>query len=189
MLLSALDPDRERAAGKYAELRQSLAAFFLGRGVAVAEEQIDETLDRVSRRLCAGKVVRHLGPFTYGVARVVLSEFRKRDRRRRSILERAAGAAPETALQFELDAEIACLRRCIERLPAHARELILVYYESDGREGQMERRECARRLGISASALRLRAHRIRCALEVCVRRCLEGPPDVGDASLGPHTER
>lgn len=171
-LLGSLDPDRERAAHKYEDLRHKLVVFFCARGVAGAEDQADVALDRLSRRIAEGEPIRDLGRFAYGVARLVLRESQRNDRRRRDLLERSAPVAPPATTIFDSDAAIECLRRCIGRLEPDQRGLILTYYESDGLEGQRERQQLALRLGISRTALRLRVHRIRSGLEACTRRCL-----------------
>jgi len=178
-LLASLDPDPERAAHKYEDLRHKLVVFFSGRRVLAAEDQADETIDRLSRRIAEGEPVQDLGRFAYGVARLVLKEFLRRDHRQRGVLERAGMALPRLATRFDSDAGIECICRCIGRLEAADRELILAYYGSDGREGQRERRDLAGRLGISATALRLRAYRIRRALEASARRCLDRSPGRG----------
>jgi DNA-directed RNA polymerase specialized sigma24 family protein len=68
--------------------------------------------------------------------------------------------------------EYECLRRCIERLPLHNRELVLQYYQDEKRAKIDNRKLLAERLGIALNALRIRAHRIRAALQKCVEECL-----------------
>jgi DNA-directed RNA polymerase specialized sigma24 family protein len=176
-LLSSLDPDPDCAARKYEDLRHKLVVFFCGRRVLTAEDQADETIDRLSRRIAEGEPIQDLGRFAYGVARLVFKESLKRDHRQRGAF--AALAPPQIAMRFDSDAGIECIRRCVGRLETADRELILAYYGSDGREGQRERQDLAGRLEISSTALRLRAYRIRRSLEACARRCLDGPTGRG----------
>jgi DNA-directed RNA polymerase specialized sigma24 family protein len=72
-----------------------------------------------------------------------------------------------------------CIRSCTKRLPPDERELILHYYDSAGREQQENRKQLAARLELSPTALRLRAFRIRRALEACTRDCLAGQAGQG----------
>src|SRR5262245_14900630 len=85
-LLSSLNPDEERAAIAYEHLRHKLIVFFSGRGCTNAEDCADETLDRLSRRIENGETIRDVGRFAHAVARRVLSEIRRSERRRRHAL-------------------------------------------------------------------------------------------------------
>lgn len=173
-LLSSLHADRDRAGQQYEELRHKLIVFFAGRACPEAEDRADETLDRLSRRLQEGEPVRDVGRFAHGVARLVLTESLRRERRRRGALLRAGRESPAWVTPFESETGLDCLRCCAQRLPPADRELILAYYDSMGRERQHERKLLAARLGLTPNALRLRAYRIRRWLEDCSRRCLAG---------------
>ena len=171
-LLASLDTDPGQAALKYEVLRKKLVMLFLGRGSPEAEDSADETLDRVSRKVAEGETIEDITRFAHGVARRVHSECLRRERRHRrarQALAAAPGAAP-SALSSEPGLD--CIRLCIDRLPATDRTLIVEYYDESGRALQAQRRESAARLGISPSALRLRAFRIRRSVEDCTRDCL-----------------
>jgi DNA-directed RNA polymerase specialized sigma24 family protein len=175
-LLSSLDADQERAARRYEELRHKLIVFFSGRACPDADDRADETLDRLTRRLEEGQGITHIGRFAYGIARLVLAEWIRRERtRRRALREVRFAAAPYTS-PFDEEAGVECVRRCARRLGPADRQLILAYYESAGSEGQQERKALAERFGLRPDALRVRAYRIRRALEACTRQCLEGRP-------------
>jgi DNA-directed RNA polymerase specialized sigma24 family protein len=173
-LLASLDLDPDRAAERYEDLRHKLIVFFAGRARRDPEDQADETLDRLSRRIDEGEPVRDVGRFAYGVARLVLSESFRRDRRRRRALLSGMFGGPAPAVAFDSEPGLECLRSCAARLAADDRDLILGYYESIGRERQQERRALAERFGLTPSALRVRAYRIRRSLEACTRHCLAG---------------
>jgi DNA-directed RNA polymerase specialized sigma24 family protein len=192
-LLSLLGEDEEHAAQEYERLRQKLIIFFSGRGCPEPEESTDVTIDRLSRRIDEGEQIRNVRGFAYGVARLVLSESLRRRRRRRRALDYLASAGAPSPWggfteTYESDAAVECVRGCAGRLPPDDRELILRYYESAGRDRQHERREIALRLGLSSSALRLRAYRIRRVLETCTRRCLAAQ-GVVQRSPDPEAER
>ena len=70
-----------------------------------------------------------------------------------------------------------CLEKCLGQLSASNGKLILQFYTSE-KENKIDiRKDVAQSLGISVSALRIRAHRIRTTLRKCVSSCLEGAND------------
>ena len=171
-LLASLDPDPARAALKYEVLRKKLVMLFLGRGSREAEDNADETLDRVSRRIAEGEVLDDVTRFAHGVARRVHSECLRRERRQRRARQALVAAPRPAPSPVDSEPGIECIRLCIDRLPSADRTLIVEYYDESGRALQAQRRESAARLGISPSTLRLRAFRIRRSLEDCTRDCM-----------------
>jgi len=167
-LLQRLSADPERGAREYDVVHHKLIGFFERRGVDPSEGLADETIDRVARRLDEGQIIEHLDAYFYGVARRVMLEWRKR-----RVQERAAERAfsllgPATAPELR-ELRVACLERCLRRLPRDSRILIMDYYR-----GRMEeRKRLAATLGISYTNLRTRARRLRLRLEECLRECLE----------------
>jgi DNA-directed RNA polymerase specialized sigma24 family protein len=169
-LLERLDPDADRAGAAYESLRRALLAFFTWRGAPTPEESADETLDRLAARLREGVVVDDVPRFTRGIARLVLLEsWRRPDARRVDIqdVEPAAAAPPEPGDDVLHD----CLERCLAELPDEGRDLILRYYCADGRTRIEGRKRMAAALGVSETALRNRAQRLRDRLERCVLTC------------------
>jgi DNA-directed RNA polymerase specialized sigma24 family protein len=59
------------------------------------------------------------------------------------------------------------------KLSPENRALVLRYYEADGREKIEKRKILADELGIAPNALRIRAYRIRAALQKCLEKCVE----------------
>ena len=166
-LLAWLDSDRERAAMKYEEIRRRLIKIFLGRGCAEAEDLADETINRVIRKLneigneFTGKSERYF----YGVANKVLMEYQRRRQPQPPLVSN------EDSNRVEL--EYRCLEECIAKLSDENRELLLQYYQGEGRAKIEQRKQLAEKLGIAPNALRIRAFRIRTALQECVEECLE----------------
>jgi DNA-directed RNA polymerase specialized sigma24 family protein len=173
-LLSALDPDRERAAEQYEALRARLLRFFEWQGVTAAEDCADEVLDVAARRLGAGETLQSLHAFCAGVARVVLLAHRRTQIERESRLRKLAGEpSPEAWHADRREREIQALEDCLDRLPGGGRDLMLAYYRA-GPPGLIpNRRQLADRLGVPPGALRVRAHRLRLQLAQCMRRALE----------------
>ena len=176
-LLAALHPERDRAGEAYERIRRRLVKFFEWRGARFPEDLGDETLDRVMRRLAEGEQIRSADPLTYcyGVARNVLREWWEQERRAPQAVEVERIAAPPgpSAETLERERRLACLERCVERLAPETRRLVMEYYQDPrGRAKILGRQALARGLGVKAGTLRLRMHRLRADLEVCVRRCL-----------------
>lgn len=81
------------------------------------------------------------------------------------------GAAHPPSAEHADDTLERCLERCLAEVEPGARQLILDYYVAQGRN-RIERRErLATALGVSESALRNRAQRLRDRLEGCINRC------------------
>ena len=66
------------------------------------------------------------------------------------------------------------LRRCLGQLPEENRDLILRYYQGEGGGQIARRKELGERFGLPATALRMRALRLREKLLACVERRLRG---------------
>jgi DNA-directed RNA polymerase specialized sigma24 family protein len=166
-LLEALDPDRERAAVAYERLRDRTVGLLRWWGSPAAEQLADDTLDRVARKLLEGAQIRpgSLGAYVRGVARLVYYEST------REPLEPLTGREPEmVAANGEADAAD-CLDRCLAAWDAADRDLLLRYYDA-GKASDI-RKQIADGLRISATALRIRTHRLRARLERCVAECLK----------------
>ena len=175
-LLTRLDPDADRAGSAYEHLRRALVSFFTWRGAATPEECADETLDRLAMRLDEGTAVEDVPRFARGIARLVLLEHWRGPDARAVPLKNLGSAHPVAAKTPEDEAAPECLNRCLGgELPPDSRDLILEYYGAEGRSRIETRKRMAQALGISESALRNRAQRLRDRLELCVRRCLASP--------------
>jgi RNA polymerase sigma factor (sigma-70 family) len=166
-LLNWLDPDREQAAIKYEQIRGALIKYFQGRGCFDAEDLADETINRVIRRLDVIRNDVHGDPlrYFYGVARMVMMEYQRR--------KPSASPSPSEIDSNLVELEFRCLEECISKLRKEDRELVLQYYQADGREKIEQRKQLAETLGIAPNALRIRAYRIRAALQKCLDECME----------------
>ncbi|HSF18095.1 MAG TPA: hypothetical protein VLK65_21340 [Vicinamibacteria bacterium] len=170
-LLAFLGPTPEEAAKKYEEIRRRLIKIFTCRGCATPEELVDESIDRVARK-AADLVPTYEGDpglYVYGVARRVYLEWVKK--------KPIGPPPPEPDSSEEYQQELDCLDECMDLLPPAQGELIREYYREDKSAKIEHRRALAARLGIGVNALRIRAHRIRAALEKCVTACLERSDD------------
>jgi RNA polymerase sigma factor (sigma-70 family) len=166
-LLDWLDADREQAAVKYEQIRRGLIKYFSGRGHSEAEDLADETINRVTSRLneIGNEITGDRSRYFFGVARKVLMEYQRR--------KPPPNPPAPNADSSRVELEHRCLEECISKLSEKDRELVLKYYQADGREKIEQRKLLADKLGIAPNALRIRAYRIRAALQKCLDKCME----------------
>lgn len=170
-LLNSFSNDREQAGAQYEIIRRKLARFFEWRGIGAADECADETINRVARKILEGQSIENLTGYFYGVARLVLKEVIK-DRERLPVsLEDAAPRLKVIQAESSADPCLDCLDKCLESLYPASRQLILDYYQEERRTKIELRQQLADRLRIPLNALRIRVHRIRVSLELCITEC------------------
>jgi len=180
-LLNWLDPDRERAGSKYETIRLRLIKIFTCRGCSEAEELADETINRVVAKI-TGLGFEYEGDpalYFYGFAPNLHREYLRRNRLKIAEVSPEDGSqlsAPAAQSAGDAEPEYDCLDRCLEHLPADNRKLVLEYYQQERQAKIDHRKRLATELGIAVNALRIRAHRIRRALEGCVRDCVQQQP-------------
>jgi DNA-directed RNA polymerase specialized sigma24 family protein len=169
--LACLDPDPARAGEKYEALREALVKILDWRGALFPDELVDETFNRVTRKLEEGETIRDLPTYCHGVARLVFLQSLEHPYNKRVGLEELSMVAiPEPDVT---DARREYLNHCLRQLPPENRELIIEYYQKRGRQKVDHRVAMAERLGIPPSALRSRVQRIRYKLEQCIMRRLK----------------
>lgn len=164
-LLIALDADRDRAGTAYERLRERTAGLLRWWGAADADELADRTLDRVARKLDEGAVIADgsLGAYVRGVARMIFYESRRRPQINPADVPYLA--PPPTSDPHLLG----CLESCLDALDPADRQTVLRYY-GEGKLSEVRRR-LGEELGVTMTALRIRAHRLRVQLERCVSAC------------------
>ena len=179
-LLACLESNRDQAGVVYESLRRKLARFFEWRGASNPEERVDETFNRVARKLEEGAQILNPAAYCNEVARLVLLESFKHPERKLSSLETlepqqvaklASVTPPALGNDSDGEARLGCLETCLSRLPTENRELIVAFYRDDRRAKIDGRNALAERLGISRETLGKRAQRIRDKLEECVKSC------------------
>jgi DNA-directed RNA polymerase specialized sigma24 family protein len=174
-LLEHLGEDQEQAGEKYEDMRRTLLRFFEWRSAPFPEEQVDETFNRIARKLDEGIEITNIGGYCYEVARLVCLEAFKGHEGRRApleVIELEAIATDTTDEIAEKEQRLTCLDDCLRVLPVESRELITEYY-CDEKRGRIDRRQAlADSLGLRRDALANRAQRVRDKLEQCVTRCL-----------------
>lgn len=171
-LLTALDPDPERASERYESLRRRLTRVFLWERQPDAESLADQAIDRVARRVNEGIDVVDVPAYAHRVAELILLEARRAGHRREAALEAHARLSPPDRSSAAVERRHACLESCLGRLDPEQRDLILRYYSADGRARIEQRDALAKAHGIPLGALRNRALRLREKLEECITACL-----------------
>jgi len=180
LLLGLFDADRERAGEKYELARRRLLAFFEARGSESPADHADETINRAARKLAEGEPIEDVNRYLYGVARLLLLELhRARERAPLPLDSVAPPGAPSAAEREEEERERAererrfqCFEACLAKLTPESRAFIVAYYKEEKGEKIKARKRQAGDMGVSINALRLRASRLRSALDRCARECL-----------------
>lgn len=180
-LLERLDGDVQQAGAKFEFLRQKLIRFFMYRGADHASDLVDETINRLCLRLTGGETIQNLAAYSFSIARNVLREsWAKKESRQRQLnlhtpliasVEDPQYRQKELDLREREELRFQCLTRCLEKLPAGERELLLRYYALEEGEKIRNRRKIAEELSVRITALRLRMVRMRQKLQICLETC------------------
>lgn len=187
-LLAVLDPNPDRAGERYLQTREKLNTFFRCNGLLASEDLVDETLDRVARRLGEVEILNFMA-FIRGVARVVALEAHKKDQRDISLeaIPRPfwdRGQSDEATFDEKLSPEYRrCLEKCFKTLPPEHEYLIREYYRYEGAQSIDRKQSLATEFGLNAGALRLKAFRIRSRLQGCVLACVQNSRGVTKGHL------
>ena len=176
-LLARLDADPVTAGERYEHLRRALLRFFSWHQIQDAESCVDETLDRVARRLEAGHPIDDVAAFAYGVARLIRLERQRQSAAMLTLSGHGFAAEAVTPPLEDVELRDRYLNRCLGELSAKDRDLIVSYYVGTGRERIEGRERLAAALGLSENALRSRAQRLRDRLRVRLTQCLEPAVD------------
>jgi DNA-directed RNA polymerase specialized sigma24 family protein len=164
--LAALGPEPGE---RYEQLRRRLVVFFAARRCAAAEDLVDVSLDRAAKRIAEGVQLEvSVESYVLGVARNVAREEWKKP----VVVEMDWGRG--AAVQVDSDPRVECLEECLKALPEESRKSIERFYESRGAAKIRGRQELAAELGLDVNALRVRMHRVRAKLEICVGECCDG---------------
>ena len=182
-LLCSLNHNRDRAAEKYEDIRRRLIKYFECRRCQFPEDQADETINRVARKISDGCEIWTSDPasYFYGVARYVLKEYWSSPDRdflpldSLTTVAHTAGQPPSIdSLQSErsMESRLQALDHCIQELSPEDRDALLQYYQGEKGDKVRNRKNLARQLAIPVNALRIKVHRIRKRLEAEVNEYL-----------------
>jgi RNA polymerase sigma factor (sigma-70 family) len=172
-LLVILDPDREAAGQIYEDIRNRLSRLLGVWGCTYPDALTDETFNRVARKAAEGLIIKRSNPYPYiiGVARNVFLEWLRKQQKEDQIAE-SPDWPPSAPPEEEPDFRLEHLHQCLETLGADQKRLLLRYYEP--KERIRSRQTLCTELGIPMNALRIRVHRLRKKVEVCIEEKLRG---------------
>lgn len=151
-----------------------LTRYFEWRKCHSPEARADEAINRVARRIEEGEKIHNLAAYFSTVAGLIYLESLRepaRDPAGLDSLPEVPAPKPPTEEDEQKESRLSCLDECLDELPIESRNLILAYYDDEER-AKIARRKLAAALDIPLNALRIRAHRIRKALEECLGKCL-----------------
>lgn len=163
----------------YQTMHYRLTRIFISGGCDDAERLADEVMNRVAVRIdkvvsdYKGDPARCLQGFAEHVALEDL-----KDRKKRIDIERVEQSIlPEEREQEEherrkREREDAALEKCMEELTGDESHLFRRYFQNDVK-AKLARKKLAADLGITANALRIKAHRIGRRLRHCLDGCLD----------------
>lgn len=162
---------------RLAEIRLDLVRIFKWRGCGSHSEDLaHRTLARVCRK-CGEPNFAFAGEqalYFYGAARFVFLEWIRKRPKTQQFPESFSPpdpAEPESELTSAMNE---CLEHCLKNLGQEKEELVLSYYQGEGATKIENRRRLAtaQQGGGTSNKLRLRIHRIRNDLRICMSECL-----------------
>ncbi len=175
-LLAVFDADRDAAGAKYEALRARLIKFFEWRNCETSAELADTVFDRITGKIADGEAIQNPTAYAAGVAQFVYREYLRKAQRRGESLEDnpnvrnlAGKAETDDAVNMRFD----CLEKCLDRMDAETRRLLIAYHDTDERTMIPTRKRLADSLAVSLNTLRIRVCRQKAKLENCVRDCCE----------------
>ncbi len=170
LLLDRLDADRVHAGEKYERLRRKLIQFFRWERTGFPEEDADEALNRLAKKLARGEAIEDLPSYLYGIARMIALEAVQRRRRNQAALSEFIQLQVGDAGDEQDQLLVPLLWDCLQKLPDESRNLILRYYQGERQSRIRNRQALAEEQGIPLNALRNRALRLRERLQDCVEK-------------------
>jgi DNA-directed RNA polymerase specialized sigma24 family protein len=172
-LLHKLGPSREDAAVRYEELRRRLTVLLRHRGCTHPEELVDETLDRVARKLLENGSVEQMADPTGYIYKVAWNVARESFKKQPPCALPEAWDPPLVVRPEADETERVCLDRCLAGWPLEERELLLRYHQGERQAKIQNRADLARALNMSPNGLRLKVHRLTERLRSCVFDCVD----------------
>ncbi len=172
-LLLYLAPDRERAGEEYELLRLRLLTYFRSRACLCAEELADEALNRLAQKIADGEPIREITRYCYGLAHWVWMEYLRDPKTKHTSFDELPLMTVIMPDPLLLQERMDCFKRCLKRLTAEERLMIVSYWDHDQQSDSTARREIAERMGISPTALRIRISRGKNKLKECYSNCME----------------
>jgi DNA-directed RNA polymerase specialized sigma24 family protein len=170
-LLTFICPDDpDEASRRYLRLHQKLAGYFRLKGMSDPVSDADDALDRAAEKIVKGQDIPDIDRFCIGIARnIVLERLRQKKREESAFLKFVANNRDNNT-EAMVDRITNLMKPCFEQLPQDDQDLLTSYCKvPPGMDRAEHRRQLARSLKSSISALRIRVTRLRRGLENCVK--------------------
>src|SRR5579863_6914796 len=94
-LLAALGSGSGQVGEQYVKLRHKLVDFFLWNRSNRPQEDADESMDRLAKRIAEGEPIVNLASYAQKIARLVLLESNARSRREAAVSQFSVTLAPD----------------------------------------------------------------------------------------------
>ncbi|NJM52944.1 MAG: hypothetical protein HC846_05835 [Blastocatellia bacterium] len=132
----------------------------------------DEVFDRVCRKLkdIAPNYEGKKELYFYGVARKIHLEAQNKAKTTELDIDHLA---IKNNVDEELNIHYQCLEKCLQKLSAEDRNLVIGYYQHEKSAKIDYRKEIAERLEITIDNLRIKIFRLRNDLKKCVLHCVK----------------
>lgn len=167
-LLLWFHPDRNTAADLQAKTQTRLIQIFTSRSCPDADELCYEVINRVAVRI---DTVREKFPNAAHCCHSFIENV-YREWLRDQKLKNNAREPPKPRPAEVLEREDRCLTRCLKILDEPDRDLIVRYFAGEGRARIEAREKLAQERGMTLNGLRIKAHRLRKRMRLCIEECL-----------------
>ena len=164
-----LSEDDEKAVLEYQSIRAKLVRYFIHKGCSDPDDLFDKTIDVVVRKIDALEGYSSPLAYCFGVAKNIWRQD-VREHKLTSLEDKVA--LPTKPDQQVHEQQLKCLERCMNKLSANDRDLLVQYHQEQGHEKIELRKQLADGLG-GVNSLRIRMCRIRRNLRLCIAACLD----------------
>jgi DNA-directed RNA polymerase specialized sigma24 family protein len=171
--LSWLSPERDAAEKKLKSLRRRLVTVLDLRGCPVSEDMVEEAILLFIQRLPSmADSFKDNDPTSYLYVTAYRLYLKYIERQFVPLPDDISELPqPDAGAGVEKEQLHECLDRCLEGMGREERGMLLDYYRDDKRAKIDLRKMLARRMGISANALRIRIYHLRNSLQSCIEEC------------------
>lgn len=167
-LLLWFHDDQNIAGESLTKIQTRLIQIFTARQCIDADELAYEVINRVAVRIDS---VREKYP-TAALCCLAFVEHVYQEWLRDQIKRNKAKEPPKPRASEELEREDRCLTKCLANLEDADRRLFVRYFGGEGRARIEAREVLAKELGLTPNALRIKAHRLRKRMRLCIEECL-----------------
>ena len=173
-LLLWLASDSNNPGDGYRRFQRRAIQIFVSRGCVDAEALADEVSNRIAVRIDI-LIEKYPDPMRCWLG-FIDNVFLEWVRDRRKLADDAEPPPPRPPDKQELDLlerEDNCLERCLRHFTPAERDLFTRYFGGERRNRIKDRSKLAKKLRVTANALRIQASRLRKRARMCIEECLD----------------